>query len=465
MNISRKDVIWSYLARFFTAGVNVMLLPFILKFLSDEELGLWYVFASISQIVNLFDFGFNASLSRHMTYAWCGAQKLERTCVARKSSGEPDERLVSQIIASCRVVYFALSFAGLVMMMTAGTFYISQVVEGGMTKKVASAWAVYMAAVFLNLFYGYLTSLLQGIGAVSERNKMNVYAKIVQLSSAAVFLCCGMGLSGFVLSYFLSGLVLRGIGLRYFARRTSGLSGKRKHSMGEIRECLSVIWTTAWRDGVVMLAQYFITQANTLICAYYIDLTAASIYGAAVQIVSAVAGFASAYFSAYQPQYSSACLKRDKTVLRNITCVSLLVYKGIFAAGMVFIFAAGLPVLKIIRPGIQMDARLILAVGIFYYLYHQHSICNSMIASSNRILCVKAYVVTAAASFALSLFFVRSLHMGVWGLVMGQTAANLAYNNWKWPLFVMKENGLSYKEVYQTGVRCIQRELMGVWRK
>lgn len=55
--------------------------------------------------------------------------------------------------------------------------------------------------------------------------------------------------------------------------------------------------------------------------------------------------------------------------------------------------------------------------------------------------------------------------MGVWGLVMGQTAANLAYNNWKWPLFVMKENGLSYKEVYQTGVRCIQRELMGVWRK
>lgn len=88
-----------------------------------------------------------------------------------------------------------------------------------------------------------------------------------------------------------------------------------------------------------------------------------------------------------------------------------------------------------------------------------------MIASSNRILCVKAYVVTAAASFALSLFFVRSLHMGVWGLVMGQTAANLAYNNWKWPLFVMKENGLSYKEVYQTGVRCIQRELMGVWRK
>ena len=60
---------------------------------------------------------------------------------------------------------------------------------------------------------------------------------------------------------------------------------------------------------------------------------------------------------------------------------------------------------------------------------------------------------------------VEGCGVGVWGLVMGQTAANLAYNNWKWPLFVMKENGLSYKEVYQTGVRCIQRELMGVWRK
>ena len=69
MKVRKKDVIWSYLARTFSLGVNVILLPLIMRFLSDTDLGLWYVFASISQVVNLFDFGFNATLSRHMTYA------------------------------------------------------------------------------------------------------------------------------------------------------------------------------------------------------------------------------------------------------------------------------------------------------------------------------------------------------------------------------------------------------------
>ena len=48
IKITTKDFFWSYLGYFFNVGVVVILLPFILKFLPAEEVGLWYTFVSIS---------------------------------------------------------------------------------------------------------------------------------------------------------------------------------------------------------------------------------------------------------------------------------------------------------------------------------------------------------------------------------------------------------------------------------
>ena len=95
MIINRKDVIWTYLGKFFTVGVNIILLPLVMAALSESELGLWYVFASISQIVSLFDFGFSATISRHMTYAFSGAGKLEKTYVTDSVFNKPNEQLMA----------------------------------------------------------------------------------------------------------------------------------------------------------------------------------------------------------------------------------------------------------------------------------------------------------------------------------------------------------------------------------
>ena len=109
ISVGKKDLLWVYWSRFLTIGINVLLLPLIMKYLRDEELGLWYVFASISQIVNLFDFGFNSTISRHMTYAWSGADKLKKKSTAEGYSNTTNTKLVSELIVTCKMIYLIIS--------------------------------------------------------------------------------------------------------------------------------------------------------------------------------------------------------------------------------------------------------------------------------------------------------------------------------------------------------------------
>ena len=205
MNIKKEDVVWTYLSKCLTLGMNIILLPLIMKFLSDDELGLWYVFVSISQVVNLFDFGFNPTLARHMTYAWSGANNLEKTSVGEyKRNGEKNVLLIAEVITTCKMVYLAISFAALFVMVTIGTMYVYKILNMQMTTEILYSWMIYIIAVFLNLLYGYWSSLLNGIGAIAERNRMSVYSKIIQLVLAFLLLLQGMGLLGFVISYAIS---------------------------------------------------------------------------------------------------------------------------------------------------------------------------------------------------------------------------------------------------------------------
>ena len=462
MKIKKSDVIWTYVAKFFILGVNIILLPLIMAYLTDTELGLWYVFASISQVVNLFDFGFNATISRHMTYAWSGAKELEKNSVGNyEVLEEKNVNLISEVVSTCKIVYLVISIAALFGMVTLGTLYIYQIVDKNITKNIIISWFIYVFAVFLNLLYGYWSSLLLGIGAVSERNKMSIYSKVVQIILAFLLLYNGWGLLGFVISYAISGIALRIIGKLYFEQKTAELNLDSRMRIRDIKKCFGTIWATAWKDGVVMLSQYLSTQANTLVSAYFIDLSATSVYGIITQIGSIIGSLSAAYYAAYQPQYSSLCLKKDKQGLRILTCKSVFVYQLIFVIMTLGFVVVGIPLLMWIRPTMEINIVMVLSVCLFYYLYNQHSLFCSMIASINRILYYKCYIVTAVCAIVISVITTAIFDTGIWGLIWSQIIANAVYNNWYWPRLVMKEQDIKYLDIYTIGYRNLKKELKG----
>ena len=87
IKISHKDVFWSYLGFFINIANGLIILPFLLLYLSPQEIGLWYTFMSISAFVMLLDFGFSPTLIRNVSYVWGGAKELYKT-------GNGDENIV-----------------------------------------------------------------------------------------------------------------------------------------------------------------------------------------------------------------------------------------------------------------------------------------------------------------------------------------------------------------------------------
>ena len=69
IHITKKDVLWGYIAQFFNIGAGILLLPVILKLLPADILGVWYIFLTISSLVQMIDFGFHPKC--RLCIQWC----------------------------------------------------------------------------------------------------------------------------------------------------------------------------------------------------------------------------------------------------------------------------------------------------------------------------------------------------------------------------------------------------------
>ena len=77
-NIGKQDFVWTLFATFFKIGAGVLLFPFILKMLPAETVGVWTIFTTIAQLTFIFDFGFNASFARNVSYVFSGVGELRK---------------------------------------------------------------------------------------------------------------------------------------------------------------------------------------------------------------------------------------------------------------------------------------------------------------------------------------------------------------------------------------------------
>ena len=192
VEIGKSDLLWSYVGTFFKVSSNILLLPIIISYLTDSEVGLWYVFASISHFVILFDFGFAPSFARNIAYVWSGAKTLKKEALDSIDNNETDWTEFYIILHSCKYVYLFISLLALLLLLSVGSVYIVKVASAS----YLIAWIIYSIAVFLNLLYSYYTSFLRGIGAVSENNKSSIISKLVQLVLCWLLLELDFGLLG-----------------------------------------------------------------------------------------------------------------------------------------------------------------------------------------------------------------------------------------------------------------------------
>ncbi len=76
---------------------------------------------------------------------------------------------------------------------------------------------------------------------------------------------------------------------------------------------------------------------------------------------------------------------------------------------------------------------------LFAFLEANHGIAGNILLTKNHVPFFKAALVSGLMTIIFLFLFLKFLNIGVWSLILAGGIAQIIYQNWKWPLEVIKE--------------------------
>jgi O-antigen/teichoic acid export membrane protein len=455
---SRKDIVWNYLGTIFSMSSSFLLLPFVMLKLTGDELGLWYIFLSINGLVMLFDFGFDPTFGRNIAYAWSGASKLKKTG-ADFSNGKsgPNYRLLNILITTSKKIYGLISAIAFLMVATVGTIYVFQVSRNISGNNHIIAWMIFSVSLFVNLYMGYFSALLRGVGAVAVINRSMIFSKLAQLVVSVVLLFCGFKLIAVSVGFLLNGFVYRYLckyGFYQYKNIGKNLEKlEEKVTSKQVKEIFQIVSYNAFRDGIVSISNYLTTQSSSIIASLFLGLTQTGVYSISLQFANAVAGISSAMINAYQPTLQSAYVNRDRDLEIEIVSRGMSVLYFLMIVGTICVCLFVFPILSIIKPDTSFSVPVYGMLSLYIFLWQQQAVSAAYISNTNQVPYAWPFVVCSILGVLLTVVTLKFTDLGIWSLIICPGFIQLLFNNWYWLYSVMRRLETNLVHVLLLGSR------------
>ena len=456
IKIDKKDAVWSYLGVIFRFGTNLIVLPLVLKFLSDEDLGLWYVFGSIGALVDLLNFGFAPSIARNISYVWCGASELKKESLKVVKSKEVNLKTFYIVLKTCQYIYIVISLVSLLLLLTLGSWYVFSL-SG---KRPLIAWSLFSLGIFLNMLYNYYTSFLRGVGAIAQSSIADMYSRGIQIIFTTVLLLTGFGLDGVAFSSLVSGIVFRLYSKRAFFKY-EGIGDMLKtvcvpNIREERKKMFPILWYNSSKEGVITLSRFLSTQANTLICSNVIGLSGTGSYGLSVQIATIFATVAQIPFTILHPKMQEASLTANRFNSIKYFSSSISLYIIVFVL-FVLLFFIGKPIILWLKPTFSLDNSMMVGVFVYFFIYYLYSLFASYISTYNELPYTLSFIITSIISVIGSFVLAKYFSLDIWALIIAPLIVSCVYNAWKWPKYVFdKYLQISFANIVLIGFKEIK---------
>ena len=454
---TKKDIIWNYIAIFFNMGTGVIVLPLILHFLSAEEIGLNYLMLTISSMVALIDFGFSPQIGRNITYALSGAKRVEKEGLHDEVNADPNYRLLSTVIEAAKFIYRRLSIVVLVLMLTLGTYYIHHVTHGFQdVNNSLLIWIVFCISNYFNIYFIYYRSLLTGSGKIYESSVSIILSKLTYIITCGVLVFCGFGLISVVVANMLAPLVLFAYSHIKFYTPQMKAQLPSDIKKDEINEAISGIWYNAKKLGINSLGSFAILKLNLFLVGLFLPLSVVGSFGILTQVVPTLSGVATALFYSYQPQIASLQVVHDnKEIIKKLSITVVVFWLIMIVGGSALVIM--LPwILQIIGSNAEVPPMLISVLYLIVMtLEGNHTIFSTTIVTANKVPFVAAGLLSGALIAILMYLSLRFTTLGLLGVVLAQGLVQLAYNNWKWPKYVLDDlrvNALTFVQQGNVGL-------------
>lgn len=463
INVNKSDIIWGYLGVVVSIGSNLIIIPMVMYFLSGKMLGIWYIFMSIGGIAGLFDFGFSPTFARNIAYCWSGVNKLKRQNIEETINGDPNYQLLKDVMITCKRIYAVLATSLLLLLISVGTFYIEYITSEIDENIHIIAWFIFALGTFLNLYYNYYDTFLRGVGAISQANKCKIIAKFIQLFLILLLLSSGLGIIGVTIGYIAYGISFR-ILANYYFTHYKGIGKKIRNIKSnpdilQSKELFKIVWFSAWREGVVQFCLYCGEQLSVIIGSFYLTLEETGTYSLGLQVANAISTIASTSYINYQPALQNAFVIKDWNKIRNIMSAIITTLVLLFMLGGIAAIFVALPILKIIKPSAIISIPIFCGIYANQFILKFRNCYSSYFSCSNRLIYIKAYVISAFLCIFLSLFLFEFFDLGVWSLIYAQIFSQVVFNAWYWPIKGNRDMQISFATMFKQSCQNFRKQI------
>ena len=441
-NIGKREIAWSYAGTAFMIGAGVLLLPFILHKMSQETVGVWNIFQTITFLVLLLDFGFRPTFARNISYIFSGVKALQKEGVVQTTAdAEVDYSLLKGTLAAMRRFYRWIAIAVFALLATAGTAYFYYILQKytGDKQDAMIAWVLLIAINCYNLYTLYYDALLTGKGYVKRCQQINMLGQAVYIGLAIGLIYAGLGLTAIVASQLVSTIIRRVLTYRVFF--TPELKAHLAVAdTQDPKQILGAITPNAIKIGLTQLGGFLVNKSAILIGSAFLTLEEVACYGITMQILDILGRCSTVFYQSYIPKLAESRAINDLPMLRKYYLQCKASYIAVFIAGGAALLIAGDWVLNLLGSQTNFLPTGMLLVALFVgLLEHNHAISAGFIMADNKIPFFIPSLISGAATMVLLFVFLSPLQMGIWGLILAPGIAQLAYQNWKWPSVVIKE--------------------------
>ena len=444
MNIedpSKKAIIFGYISQGLNIGYGVLILPFILMYLSSEEVAYWFILLSFIGLTFVFDFGFSPTISRTVTYVVSGADKIQQDGFSyiEGAKGTIDWSLFHDVVRAVTKLYLIISFVALLLMVSFGSLYIYKFLGKTEITFGYETWWIFLIGFVLNLYYLRYGSILAGMGRIYEAHLTNVITRSTWLVLSVIGLYIYQDLLVLPISYLLGVVFGRLYSFVIFRKLTKDKVNRVERDSE--RFGIKTLIPNSWRMGVVILGSFLINKATIFIGGLYLPVDEVASYALTLQVLAVLLGFSQVYFNSYIPMFSSLRIQSDKLKelkekYYSILSKTLMIY--VFISTVFIVFGAW--GLSLIDSSVNLIATgLLLIVLLFGLLELNHTMAATFITTGNKVPFTLSAIISGLAIVLISIALLEFVSTALYILIFVQGTVQLMYNNWKWPLIVYRD--------------------------
>lgn len=454
INISRKDVLWGYVSQVCNVGANLFILPVLFRFLSSELLGIWYVFMNIGAFVTLFGLVFQSAFSRNISYAFGGATILQKQGINinPEQFASPNYPLVKGLIVTMRRFYGGVSIGIFILLSFIGLPYFLHIASYLPTERdIVLAWLVYALSVALGFYSLLFGSILQGRGYIKEFNQLTIICRLFYILLVFVFVSQGYSLWGIALANILSSIPAFVLGYLFAYRNR--LKETLSWFQAEKSNLMSIIWANTYKLCFATVLIYISTKGNIFYASFFLPLEVIAQYGLSLQVMNVLNTASQMYFYSYSPVVAQNWIRGNHFKISEIYAKGLVIGFGVFVVGSLGVLMFGNSILTLISSNTHFLPKLpLLLLFIVYFFDTQHLLAINLLVSKNNVPHLFETIISAIAIFVLIPIFILKFDWGIYGLIGAVGIVQACCHNWKWPVLVSRELGISLASQVKTGL-------------